>query len=66
MWSELIVKERSIPVVVLSCKNETKVTKVLLAVICHSDTTANFISFAKFHFFFPTDLVKWPKCDDTV
>lgn len=66
MWHEFTVKERSVPVLVLSCKYKTKVTYcVMLAVVYHSDTTANLISFAKFQIF-PTNTVMWPNGDDTL
>lgn len=57
MWSEFTVKERSVPVLVLSCKYKTKGTCcVMLAVLYRFDTTANLTSFAKFQTF-PTNTV---------
>lgn len=64
MWSEFTVKERTVPVLVLSCKYETEVTCcVTPAVVYHFDTAANLTSLAKFRVF-PTTMVMWPKGDD--
>lgn len=65
MWSEFTVKEKSIPVLVLSCKNETKVNWCIVSShlsLWHHSKLSVLLSSV---FFVPTDLVIWPTCDDT-